>query len=231
MKTIIDHQKIRRRAFLSNAMSIGGLFALLASVLLPLFVPSVANYYLLLLAFGLGVSMVGIYYANRWVRRPRPEEKLDTALKSLNDSFHLYHYPSMPSDHILLTPGSVVILETVGVGGVFSFKNGKWKESMTIGRALRYIVEEHLGDPIKATRSTEAFLRDRFEALADNANRIIIKSVVVFIHPVAQLDIEDAPIPVVKVDKLRKQIPTNIAKMDEALYQQVDELLTSLTIK
>jgi hypothetical protein len=35
MKTIIDHQRIKSRARISNVMSIGGLIALLASVLLP----------------------------------------------------------------------------------------------------------------------------------------------------------------------------------------------------
>jgi hypothetical protein len=231
MKTIIDRQKIGQRAMLSNAMSIGGLLALLASVLLPLFLPSIANYYLLLLAAGLGVSMVGIYFANRWVRKPRPEEKLDSALKSLNDSYHLYHYPSLPCDHVLLSPGAVVVLETVGVGGVFSFKNGKWKESMTIGRALRYIVEEHLGDPIKAARSAEAFLREHANELDPNSSKLVFKSIVVFTHPAVELDVSAAPIPVVKVDKLRKQIPTSTSKMDEVLYQKLDEWLTSQTVK
>ena len=40
--------------------------------------------------------MVGIYFANRWVRKPRPEESLDKALKSFDDHYRIYHYPYRP---------------------------------------------------------------------------------------------------------------------------------------
>ncbi len=212
-------------------MSIGGLLALLASVLLPVLIPTIARYYFFFFVAGLGISMVGIYYANRWVRRPRPEEKLDTALKSLNDSYHIFHYNSLPSDHLLLTPGAIVVLETVGLSGVFSYKNGKWKEAMSIGRALRWIVEEHLGDPIKSAVGTEQYIRKQIGQMDADSKKLVIKPVVVFIHPLAQLDIENAAIPVVKIDKLRKHIPTNASKMDEALYLKLDEWLTSLVFK
>lgn len=229
MKTIIDRQKIRQRARLSNLMSIGGLITLLASVLLPLFLQRLANLSFILMVVGLGVAMVGIYYANRWVRQPRPEDKLDKVLKSLNDSCHLYHYPSLTSDHVLLTPSGVVILETIGLGGAFGYHNGKWKESMTIGRALRYIVEEHLGDPIRTSQGTEAYLKNQFDRL--ELGEVPIKSVVVFTHPAVELDIEGAQVPVVKVDKLRKQIPTATPILQAEIYSRLDVFFTNLTLK
>jgi hypothetical protein len=207
-------------------MSVGGLLTLLASVILPLFIPSTANLALGLMIAGLGVSMVGIYFANRWVRKPRPEEQLNKALKSLSDSCHLYHYPALPCDHILLTPSSVVILETVGLGGVFSYRKGKWKELMTIGRALRWIVEEHLGDPVRATRSAEGYLRDQLEIPPD---KFVIKSMIVFTHPSVELDVEGSPIPVVKVEKLRKQITITQKKIEDDLYLRMDEYFKNLT--
>ena len=81
MKTYIDRKKVGTRAELSNLASIGGLVLLLASVLLPLFLPKAANFSFVLMVAGLGTAMVGIFYANRWVRKPRPEERLDKALK------------------------------------------------------------------------------------------------------------------------------------------------------
>lgn len=231
MKIIIDRKKIRRRALISNMMSIGGLVILLASVILPLFVQTLASMSFILMIIGLGVSMVGIFFANRWVRRPRPEDNLDKALKSLSDSCHLYHYPALPCDHVLLTPGCVVILETVGLGGVFSYRNGKWKESMSIGRALRYIVEEHLGDPIRAVRTTENYLRQQFNRIEIPEGEVPIKSVVVFTHPAVELKIENVTIPVVKVDKLRKQIPTNLGRMDEDTVMRLDDYFEKLTLK
>jgi hypothetical protein len=173
--------------------------------------------------------MVGIYYANRWVRQPRPEDKLDKSLKSLNDSCHLYHYPSLPCDHVLLSPSAVVILETVGLGGAFKYHNGKWKESMTIGRALRYIVEEHLGNPIRTARETEGYLKKQFEKL--ELLEVPIKSVVVFTNPAVQLDIDSASIPVVKVEKLRKHIQTDTLRLEADVYTKLDDYFTNLTSK
>jgi hypothetical protein len=212
-------------------MSVGGLLTLLASVILPLFIPSMANLSLVLMIAGLGISMVGIYFANRWVRKPRPEEQLNKALKSLSDSCHLYHYPSLPCDHVLLTPSSVVILETVGLGGVFSYRKGKWKEQMTIGRALRWIVEEHLGDPVRAVHAAEGHLRDQLANLEIAEEKIPIKSVVVFTHPLVELEVDTSPVPVVKVEKLRKQININQSKFEEGAYQRLDEFFKNLTLK
>jgi hypothetical protein len=132
---------------------------------------------------------------------------------------------------VLLTPSAVVILETVGLGGVFSYHKGKWKESMNMGRALRYIVEEHLGDPIRATREAEGYLTKQFEKLVPSGVVVPIKSVVVFTHPAVQLDVEAAPIPVVKVEKLRKQIATDAPRLDPDVYTQLDAFFENLTTK
>lgn len=231
MKSIIDRQKINSRALVSNVMSIGGLLLLLASVLLPLFLPGFANLAFVLLVVGLGSAMVGIYFANRWVRKPRPEDRLDKALKSLNDSCHIYHYPSLPCDHVLLTPCALVIMETVALSGAFTYRHGKWKESMSIGRGLRYIVEEHLGDPIRAARAAEGFLRNQLQLKQINIEHLPIKPLVVFTHPAVQLDIEGAAIPVVMADKLRRQIPINLPRIDEATFIKLDEYFRGLTVK
>ena len=114
------------------------------------------------------------------------------------------------------------------MGGVFSYKNGKWKEAMTIGRALRYIVEEHLGDPIGATR-LKGYFRDQFEKMGITRQMLQIKSVVVFTHPAVDLTIDDAYVPVVKV-KLRKHIPVNLPRLDEALFEKLDGYFGEITL-
>ena len=43
MRQIIDQERVNRNAMLSNIASIGGLFTLLASVLLPLFLPNLID--------------------------------------------------------------------------------------------------------------------------------------------------------------------------------------------
>jgi hypothetical protein len=229
MKSYIDHKKISGRAQLSHLGSIGGLVLLLASVLLPLFLPKLAGYSLFMMILGLGVAMVGIYFANRWVRKPRPEDVLDKALKSVTDSYHLYHYPALPCDHVLLTPNGVVLLETVSLSGLFSYKDGRWKENMTIGRALRFIVEEHLGDPIQATRQTEKYLQKRFQNELEPGAAVPLKSIIVFTHPVVELEIKDFPIPVCKAEKLRKLVAIEGPKLGEDDYERLNTFFGGLT--
>lgn len=231
MITIVDRPKLKNRATLSNLASTGGLVLLLASVILPLFLPKWAKFSFVMMVVGLGAAMVGIYFANRWVRRPRPEDRLDQALKPLNDSHHLFHYPALPCDHVLLTPNGVVLLETVNLSGEFYYQNQRWKEAMTMGRAIRFIVEEHLGDPIRSVRQTEHDLKERLRGELASDLSVPIKPIVVFVHPGARLEMEATPIPVCRVDKLRKQIVIQGPKLDPEVYDRLDEFFRSVTLR
>ena len=230
MITIVDRTKLKNRATLSNIASSGGLVLLLASVLLPLFLPQWARFSFVMMAVGLGTAMVGIYFANRWARKPRPEDRLDYALRSLNDSHHLFHYPSLSCDHVLLTPNGILLLETVNLGGEFYYQNGRWKETMSMGRAIRYIVEEHLGDPIRSVHQMEADLQARLQKEIGSGQDIPIKSAVVFVHPGAQLEIEGASVPVCKPEKLRKQVAFQGAKLESELYDRLDAFFRAATL-
>lgn len=231
MKIYINKPKIEARARLANIASVGGLILLLASVILPLFLPAWASTAYILMFVGMGTAMVGIYFANRWVRKPRPEESLARALKSFDNKYCLYHYPSLPCDHLLLTPTGVVVLEVVNLAGNFSYKNGKWKEAMTIGRALRYIVEERLGNPILAVRQAAQQIGEFLQQQFGTDSSIPVRSVVVFTHPLAQLDIENPPIPVCSVQKLKKQVSAKTPKLTQELFDQLAAYFENQTIK
>jgi hypothetical protein len=229
MKIFINQRKVKARAQLSNLASVGGLILLLSSVVIPLFLPSWASAAYAMMIAGLGIAMIGIYFANRWVRKPRPEESLANALRSLDDQYRLYHYPSLPCDHVLLTPSGAVILEVINLAGGFSYRNGKWREAMTIGRALRYIVEERVGNPIYSASRMEEDLRELFAKEFGGELSIPIRSIVVFSHPLVQLDIENAPIPICKADKLRKQISSKAPRLAPGVYEKLSSFLEGKT--
>lgn len=230
MKVFIDRQKIERRARLSNLASLGGLVLLLGSVLLPLFLPALAKIAYVLMIAGIGVAMIGIYFANRWVRKPRPETSLPLALKSFDDKYRLYLYSSLPCDHILLTPAGVVALETTNLAGQFSLQNGQWKEAMSIGRALRYIVEEPVRNPIPSAQQLEQELKESLLKELGPGIAIPIKTVFVFTHPAANLNIKDSPVPVCKVDKLKKHVTLNAARLDAGVYEKIASFLEQKTL-
>jgi hypothetical protein len=230
MKTVINRQKVNTRAKWANIASVGGLVLLLTSVVLPLFRATWANFAYVAMILGLGVSMVGIYFANRWVRKPRPEESLAKALKSFDDHYSLYHYPALPCEHLLLTPMGVVVLEVFNLSGSFSYREGHWKEAMTMGRALRYIVEEHIGDPVLAATELQKDLDRRFRQEFGPQVIVPVKSAIVFTHPAAELDVDESPIPICKIDKLKKQLTFNVPRLTPEQYEKTARFLESLTV-
>lgn len=229
MKQIIDRNRINRNALLSNAGSILGMLILLVSVLLPTFLPNFIIPGSVFMVIGLGMAMIGIYYANRWVRKPRPEDILIKALKGLGEGYVLYNYPKFPADHILLSPKDITVIETVAMEGSFSYLNGKWKESMTIGRAIRYIVEEHLGDPTRSAVNSAQLLARRINELDLSKKELKVKSLVVFTNPRALFEVNNPTIPVCHAEKLRKHLETTQGKLPTGDYEKIAQYLESIT--
>lgn len=227
MIKIIDTPRVNRYAMLANVASVGGLLILMASVALPMFYQNLASLSAVLMIVGLGCAMVGIYFANRWVRRPRPEDQIHQALKGLGDSYAVCHYPRLPIDHLLVTPAGIIVFETIAYQGMFVFRDGKWKENMTIGRAIRYIVEEHLGDPVRTVESEVAFLQNRLQQ--ENLGEVPIRGLVLFTHPAAVLDVKNPPIPVCRIDKLRKHVDSPGAKLPSETWQRVVKFCETVT--
>lgn len=226
MKVVANRARLANRAQIANFLSISGLVALLAGVVLPLIFPSLGQVIpLIVIVGGIAVSMTGIYQANRWVRKPRPEERLNKALKGLDDLYVLYHYPStLHCDHILLTPQGVVILETVNLAGQFVYKNERWSERMTMGRALRSVVEERLGDPDRSALAIQHDLGSRLSALTGET--ITVKPLIVFTHPSADLNLEPGgPVPVYMAEKLKKHVPIEGPRLSMESYQAISGFL------
>ena len=232
MKIYIDRQKVNARAQAANLASVGGLILLLASVVVPLFLPTWTTVASILLILGAGGAMIGIYFANCWVRKPRPEDSLNKALKSFDDHYHLYHYPaSLPCDHVLLTPAGVIGMEVVNLSGFFSYRNGRWKEAMTMGRALRYIVEERVSDPVTLAQALTDELKRRFEKELGEDISFPIKALTVFTHPATELEIEGvSSFPACKIEKLRKQAAFNAGRLEPQTFEKVSSFLERITL-
>ena len=231
MKIFIDRQKINARAQAANLASVGGLVLLLVSVVVPLFLPNWSVFATVVMIVGAIGAMVGIYLANRWVRRPRPEESLDKALKAFDDHYRLYHYPSsLPCEHILLTPTGLLALEVVNLGGYFSYRNGRWKEAMTIGRALRYLVEERVGNPVALSQALTQEIKSRIEKEFAGQAAAPVKALTVFTHPAAELEVQGSSIPAIKIEKLRKQATVPGERLAPETYDKIGAWLERLTV-
>ncbi len=226
MKSYIDHNKLQKRGVIANTASVGGMLVMMASVVFNLFVPGMETLGVILMIAGMLAALLGIFFANRWIKKPRPEAVLDDTLKSLTDPYQIYHYPSLPCEHILLTPYGVWAIETVNLEGEFTLEKGKWQEKITIGRAIRWIVEEHLGDPLKEAGLLAENLQQHLAPALPAGTSLTVWPLVVFINPRARAWLKDGNVPVVMADKLKKHVVGGgSAKLAPEVYQAVQTAL------
>jgi len=227
MKSMIDAQKLKRRTQTAQILSFGGMILLLVGVVLLFQKPdlgfdteALANP---LLLGGFIIANGGIYLANRWLKRPRPEDVLDYGLKPLPNTSRLYHY-LLPADHVLLTPSGVVVIEVVALEGKFAYRAGRWRQKFNLSRSLRLLVEERLGDPIQRANARAQQIRALIAGSLDEPLPPI-EPMVVFTHPQAVLDVDDAPIPVTGGHKLNKRLPLPVEKLPTEIYDELREIL------
>jgi hypothetical protein len=227
MKSIADTHKLERRARIAQSLSLGGLLLLLGGIVLlfwrPEPLPEATPLAGPLLLIGFIAANTGIYLANRWLKRPRPEDVLDFGLKPLGGACRLYHY-LLPADHVLLTPTGIVVFEVVTLGGSFIYRNGRWKQKFSLARTLRFFVEERLGDPIHRARKNAKKIQALIaESIPDAL--LPVEPMVVFVNPLAELDVDDPPIPVTNGRKLNKRLPLPPKELAAQVYAQVREAL------
>ena len=100
------------------------------------------------LILGFILSQVGIFYSNRWGRRPRPDELIDQALKGLDFKYTIYHY-SGPAPHILLGPSGIWALLPYYQRGTITFEKGRWRQrgGGAMYGYLKIFAQEGLGRP------------------------------------------------------------------------------------
>jgi hypothetical protein len=228
VKTILDQTRLQRRARLAHALSLGGLLVMLGSVALSLMRAEQTWLSSALLIMGFALSAVGIYQANRWVRKPRPEVVLEKALAGLSDRHRLYHYLPF-CDHLLLAPTGLVVMETVNLDGAVSYRAGKWRRRISPRKALRSIFDERLGDPVASLQHSRASVSAQLASRLPAGSTLPITGLVVFTHAAVDLKVDSPPLPVVTPKKLARTIQGALQKETNRLsgeqYQRVREIL------
>ena len=102
---------------------------------------------------------------------------------------------------------------------------------MTVGRALRYIVEERVSNPIALMQQMEIELKELLEKELEPGLTVPIKAIVVFTHPAVEINVKGGPIPVCKIDKLKKKISTKTSKLAPKVYEKLSLFLEQMTLE
>ncbi len=207
MKINTNEKLIKKNGRLGQIATIAGLLILVGGMFISFRYPSYASFSWLALLAGFGLSQIGLYFGNRWGRRPRPDELIDKGLKGLNDQYSIYHYMT-PAAHLLIGPSGVWVIMPYYQTGKIVYEKGRWRQrgGGVMQKYLRAFAQEGLGRPdLEAPAEASAvtrFLKKKFPELEPPE----VKTVLVFLNEKAELDVEDAPILTLPVKKLKESI-------------------------
>ncbi len=154
----------------------------------------------------LAVFQIGIYFMNRFGRRPRPDELINASLKGLTKDYNLYHYLT-PVNHLLVGPAGVWIIEPYYQRGTISYEGGRWQQKGG-GLLLAYMkifMQEGLGRPdLEIKADVDSLTKALSKALG--ADIPAVNVALVFTDPRAELAAENAPSPTIKVKELKETL-------------------------
>jgi Nuclease-related domain len=160
------------------------------------------------------------------------EEAVRCALAGLDDRYYLLNGVTVPGermeiDHLLVGPRGLFVLETKAHGGTIVYGDGRWWRLQAGARGL--LQRRQIGNPSAQAQRNARLLRRYLAAhLGARATALPLVPIVVFTHPHAMLDADDAPIPVVHL----RQLPALLQlyaddRLDAAGVTCVVNLLTS----
>ena len=212
MKIIKNDKLIERNAKISNYLSIASLLVLAAVAYFAyqtLSNPSAAtlqSQYILigLVVVSMFLTSIGNQMSKNYGRSPRPDEKIDAALKGLPGETSVYHYTT-PASHLLVGPAGIwVIVASTALGKVGYSKN-RWRISGGgfAQNYLRFFGQEGVGRPDVEADADVKSLRKEFAKHMDVEQIPPISAVLVFTDENVELDLADAPLPAMKVKQIK----------------------------
>ncbi len=228
MRIISNTKKIQRNYKIGLYTSLGSLAFLVAAVgltIIGLNRPDLTFYSFIAMILGLLLSQVGVYFANRWGKSPRVDERISQGLKGLDDRYTLYHY-SAPVPHLLTGPSGIWVITPEYQSGTITYQNNRYRQQ-GIGFFARVVGQEGLGRPeLEANSYQEGFCKFLKKSLAEDYVPPV-HTLILFTNPKANVQVQEAPIPTMHVDKLKdfvrrkaKEEPAN-----QETIRQVQEIL------
>ncbi len=157
------------------------------------------------LIVGFALSQIGIYFGNRWGKKPRPDEAIADSLKGLDDKYTLYNY-SVSIPHLLLGPSGAWVLIPYTQGGIITYSKGRWHQRGG-NMYLKIFAQDTIGRPdYEIEAQVEKVKKILAEKLGDDADLPVIHPALVFTSDKATIQAEDAPVPTLTAEKLKDYI-------------------------
>jgi hypothetical protein len=207
MKVITNDRLIKRNGRLGQVATISGLLVLVGGMFVSFRYPNFAGYAWVALLLGFALSQIGLYFGNRWGRRPRPDELIDQGLKGLNDQYSIYHYMT-PVSHLLVGPSGLWVILPYYQVGTIVYEKGRWKQKGGgfMQRYLRAFAQEGVGRPdIEAPSEVQSIIKFLNKRFPDRDHPEVTPALV-FTNDKVNLEVEDAPILTLPLKKLKETV-------------------------
>ncbi len=229
MRIVANEKHIRRRAFIGRYASIAGLLVLLVSFILSIFWTRESALIplgmWLALMIGVGLSIVGGHYAERFEGPRAHYRSVREALKGLDNRYTLYQHV-LPSPHVLLGPDGLTVLVVRSIPGEVTYENGRWKWRQRFKFLRSLAGQAGLGVP-------EAEVEYELRQMARYLSKILpdvsvpMRGVVLFTHPDVKLEVKDPPVPTLLARKFKDWLrgPGAAKAMPVAVRRQLEAAL------
>jgi hypothetical protein len=191
-------------------LSVGAYFALQQSMRTD---PAVATWIVFVpwVTFLLGyvLTNIGKHYTTHFGGRPRIDIALAQSLKGLDSKNHLFSYvPTIPTQHLLVTPNAVVVIDPRPFIGQVIHKGGKWSRPLSPRGLWDRFSDGGLGNPTAEAQrdaaAVETMLRERLGDVV--AKSIVVLPIIVCTNPRLNLQLDNPDVPVVMLGDLRGAI-------------------------
>jgi len=208
MKIVIDDKLIKRNAKIGQILTIVSLVTLGAGMFITFRRPEMLPLSIGALLVGFLLSQVGIYFTNRWGRKPRPDEQISLALKGLDNRYALYHYQT-PASHVLVGPAGVWVLIPKHQRGTITYRKNRWRQSGGgfIQNYLKIFAQEGIGRPdLEIESDIEGLTKLLRKKLPEGTDIPEIQAALIFSNPDIDIQADDAPVLTLPTKKLKDQI-------------------------
>jgi len=223
MRIIRNERRIRVLSSIGKYATMAGLLALLAGLIISFarphwFVPMMAS-----ITLGMGLSIVGGFFADRYASPLAHHDALAGALKGLDNQYVLLQY-TLPAPHVLLEPGGCTVLVVKAQGGQITCEDGRWKHRQRGKFFRQFAGQEGLGVPhIEAENQTRKLKRHLANHLPDV--EVPVRAAIVFVNPDVTLDGAASPVPAFYGKKVKAWLrgPGRLKPLPAALYREMAE--------
>jgi len=201
MRIVRHNQFIKQRKRRARLFAFLGFIILTSSLLIAWYPDFLLLAYVAMLAgfilFNMGMQQVG-----KWTRNPRNDQIIDHHLKSLGDRFTVIHFAPFGKqrvEHVVVHPGGLLVVTAREIDGLIEKKGNRWRRKGGAFRRLFSFSGPQLGSP---SYETEVTIGNIEKYLEQEQLEVDVEGAIVFLHPKAELDIEDPDYPVLHGDEL-----------------------------